>query len=104
MDNGRGGHQAETRFGCTSVLSTRHILKEFARVGSFPEPHCFEEPDALAGAIDDLSFAAPSLTAPPSRILRNFLADVLRGRQINLSRNLSYIPDSERIAILRSRD
>ncbi len=73
LDNGLGdgkrGRQASRK-----VLSTRRLLRTFARTGDFPEPHALRDPERLARAVGTVSFHCPEVIVEqirqPRRLVR----------------------------------
>ena len=73
LDNGLGdgkrGRQASRK-----VLSTRRLLRTFARTGDFPEPHALRDPERLARVVGTVSFHCPEVIVEqirqPRRLVR----------------------------------
>ena len=84
------------------AVSTRALLKSFARRGAFAEPNGFMDAETVAEQIDEVSFHCPI----PKTSLRDLIASKLRELGIDMpkaERRHRFFPDSEKLAVIWKR-
>lgn len=83
-----------------NVLSTREVLRGFARSGAFPEPNAIERPEELAQQIARVSFHCPALRSQPVESLRNRLLASARLLMRSPMGPSAYVTGKEQLCVI----
>jgi hypothetical protein len=66
MSNGADDDQTSDQSD-QGALNTRHVLRNFAETGTFPQPHALGDDTTLGAMIDSVTFHVPRVTLAASR-------------------------------------
>ena len=84
-----------------NTISTRQFFKRYARTGEIAQPNAFESTEFLS-SIEDIIFHSPKPRQRPRDVAIEFLRTAL-GRAHRGILRLEWVPDSERMVVLRKR-
>lgn len=100
-DRGFGG-RAGGRFWTPGTISTRDFFKRYAKSGEIAEPNAFSSTEFLS-TVDDILFHSPRPRQRPYDVMIEIVRTAL-GRAATGLLRLEWVPDSERIVVLRKTE